>query len=504
MKLNWRYILSLFGILLLMESFFMMVTTGVALYYSFMAGDKDWSAFAITTAITITAGLLLWLPNRKHHPEMTMRESFLIVALTWILFSLFGMLPYLLSGSYDSITNAFFETMAGFTTTGCSSFVELEVLPHGILFWRAITQWMGGLGIVVFSLALLPHFGQGGTQMFNAEVPGLGVEKIRPRIQNTSRRLWGIYLVLTILCGVCYWLCDMSAFDAVCHSLATLSSGGISTHSESLGYFHSPAIECVAMVFMFITGINYSLFYFTGIGRWRLMWRNEELRVYCNMIVWMTLFFLILGTLSTFFFSDTTPEQIAAMGDGSFLTALRTFLFHTVSMVSSTGFLGEHYDYQLWGTAFWIPTLALMVMGGCAGSTAGGLKVVRFTVLARTALNEVHQQVNPRVYTAVRLNGHTLVTETLYKVMAFLLIYLIFIVLSIFVLLCVGLDLETSLGTTISAFGNTGLGIGATGPSFSWGDIPDFGKWYLCLVMLAGRLEIFTIVVLFTRSFWRK
>lgn len=504
MRLNWRLIRYILGLLLLMEAFFLLVSAAVGVYYYFTQGESDWVYFLCIGLLTGAIGLTCYIGNRHYTAQISTREGFLVVSSTWIIFSLFGMLPYLLQGSCHSVTDAFLETVSGFTTTGCTTILNLEEQPHAILFWRSLTQWLGGLGIVVFSLALVPMIGAGATQIFGAETNGLQVDKLRPKINQTALRLWSIYLTLSILNAVLYWLAGMTAFDAVCHAFTTMASGGFSNYSDNLGHFHSPLIEYICIVFLFLTSINYNLFYFIGRGQIRQWWRNEEFRWFSIIVVSFTALFMLLDGATRWYSNSVTPEQIAALGDGTFEGSFRTALFHTLTICSSAGFQAEYFDYGLWGPVFWLPTLLLMAMGGCSSSTAGGLKVVRIVVLLKNAKNEFLQALNPRTFTSVRLNGHTLHSEVVYKILAMLSIYLILVVGSIFLMQCIGLSFDTSIGTVISAFGNTGPALGSTGPAYTWAAIPDFAKWYLSLCMIIGRLEIFTVVLLFMPMFWKK
>lgn len=502
-RLNWPLIRYIFGILLLMETVFLAVSAGVSIWYSHTEGDQDWPAFLITTLLTGMTGTVFFLTGRKHSTHITTREGFFVVSLAWVLFTLFGMLPYLFYGTCTSVTDAVVETMSGFTTTGCTILENIEEQPHGILFWRGLTQWLGGLGIVVFSLALLPIIGTGATQIFGAETNGLSVDKLRPRIDATARRLWTIYFTLTSANALLYWVCGMSKYDAIVHSFSTMASGGFSTYQDSIGHFHSPAIEYVCCLFLFITSVNFNLFYFVGVGRWRVFWRNEEFRWFVWLVGGLTLLFMCLNACVRN--ADwATAQQVAALGDGSLETTLRTSLFHVLTIISSAGFQAENFDYDLWGPLFWIPTLFLMAVGGCTSSTAAGLKVVRFVVLMKNVRNEFMQALQPRTYTSVKLNGQTLAAETVYKVTAMLLVYIVLVVVSIFLLQLMGLDFETSIGSTFSAFGNIGPALGTAGPATTWASLPMLAKWYLSAAMLVGRLEIFTVVLIFTPMFWRK
>ena len=501
--LNTALIRYVFGVLLLMESFFMGMATCVAAWYAWQAGERDWISLAASTGVTALAGAWLWFSGRQHPDGMEKREGYLIVSLAWILFSVFGMMPYLLYGTCSSVPDAFFEAMSGFTTTGCTILTDIDSQPHGILFWRSMTHWLGGLGIVVFSLSLLPLLGSGSTMMYDAETSGLGVEKLRPKIQSTARRLWGIYISFTIACAVLYSLGPMSVFDAVNLAFSTVATGGFAPHQASIGFYHSAYVEYVCAVFLFLCSVNFSLYYLFGVGKWRVFWRNEEFRSFGAIVLAETLVFIILTVVAQNA-ASTTVAQRETMGDTTLSTTVRNCLFHVMSIISSGGFQAEYFDYDAWGQLFWLPTFTLMAIGGCAGSTAGGLKVVRVVVLFKNLRSQFKHALRPREIHSVRYNGHSLSQDTIYKVMAMFAMYVILIFITVFVLQAIGLDFKSSVGTSISAFSNTGPALGITGPAFTWADIPAFGKWYLSFAMLVGRLEIFTVILLFTREFWRK
>lgn len=504
MSLNWSLIRYLYGLLLLMESFFLGLSTCVSVFYHYESGDNDWLALGITTVLTLVVGCVLFKTGNKVVQEhVTTREGFFVVASVWVLFTLFGMIPYLLTGACNSLADAFLEAMSGFTTCGCTILENIDSLPHGLLFWRGLTQWIGGLGIVVISLALLPFLGSGATVFFGAETNGLGVDKLRPKITETARRLFGIYLSLTVFNILLYAAGSMSWYDSVVHSFSTMSSGGFSTHQDSIGFFHSRYIEYVCIIFTFLSCVNFNLYYFVGTGKWRQFIKNEEFRWFCYIVVGFTTLFMLLN-YSTRHSLNVTPEQYVALGDGSLECTFRASLFHTLSIISSAGFQAEYFDYDLWGSIFWLPTLFLMVMGGCTCSTAAGLKIVRIIVLVKNTKNEFMQIIHPRSYTAVRLNGHTISGEVVYKILALLSIYMMLLVASIFILQCMGVDFITSIGSAVSALGNTGPALGATGPACTWACLPTAAKWYLSFAMLVGRLEIFTVIILFTKMFWKK
>jgi trk system potassium uptake protein TrkH len=500
--LNFKLIRYIFGLLLLMEATFLALATGVAGYYHWHTGDDDLVALGVPTLLTAVVGVILLRTGQRRADRFTQKDGFFIVAAAWVLFSLFGMLPYLIYGTTTSVADAFFETMSGFTTTGATMLENIDTQPHGILFWRSLTQWIGGLGIVVFSLALLPLIGTGCTQMFNAEVTGLSVDKLRPKIQNTSRRLWAIYLGLTGACALCFYAGDMGTYDAVCHALTTMSTGGFSTHQASIGYFQSSYLEYVCAAFLFVGSLNFSLFYMVGIGKWKHFWRNEEFRWFVFLVLGFTVLFMVLQGAARAGLPADDPK-VVAIGTGAEST-FRTALFHTLTIVSSAGFQGSHFDYVAWGGIFWIPTLFLMACGGCAGSTAGGLKVIRLIVLLKSSRNEFDHQIHPRAVTSVRLGGHAIASEMVQKILAFLFVYLLLVVVCTFLLQCMGVTFDTAIGTTISAFGNTGPGLGDTGPSGTWIGLPTAAKWLMSFAMLVGRLEIFTVILLFSPTFWQK
>ena len=502
-SINWSLIRYIFGILLLMEACFVGISTLVGVYYHYTAGENDWLPLLITTLITAAVGYIMSMTSRRHSKKITTREGFFVVSLAWIVFCLLGMIPFLLTGTCPTVGSAFLEAMSGFTTTGCTTIDNIEGMEHGLLFWRHLMQWLGGLGIVVISLALIPLIGTGATQVFSAETNGLAVDKLRPKIQETAQRLWTIYFGLSVVCCVLYWLGDMSWYVAVCHTFSTLASGGFSTHGSSIGYFQSAYIEYVCIVFLFITSVNYNLFYFLGKGFFKMTWKNEELRWFTYFVIGLTILFMGLNYLTA---TGVIGEGCdpALLGDGTWECRFRTSLFHTLTIISSAGYQAQYFDYVAWGHIFWIPTLIMMVMGGCSSSTAGGLKVVRFVVLVKNATQEIFQALNPRSFSAVRLNGRTLAHDTVFKILAMLSIYIILLVISIFVLQCMGLSFDTSIGCAISALGNTGPALGQAGPAFTWSFLPEAAKWYLAILMMVGRLEIFTVIVLFSPMFWKK
>lgn len=501
-QINWSLIRQTCGRLLLLEALFMTLATCVSGVYWVTEGERDLLPLLVPTIGCALTGWLLAHYNQKASQAVTPREGFLVVSLMWVVFSLFGMIPYLLSGTCQTVCDAFLETMSGFTTTGCTILDDIDAQPHGILLWRSLTQWIGGLGIVVFSLALLPKIESGNVEMFSAEVTGMTVDKLRPKIQATARRLWVIYVGLTVVCLVLYRLGGMSVFDAVCHAMTTLATGGFSTHQASIGWFHSAFIEYVCATFLFIASINFSLFYMVRRGVYRQFLTNEELRWFAYIVVGATLFCMILF-ITRDVDPQIQPERWAAMPHG-LESQFRTSLFHVITIISTCGFQAESYDYVLWGRTFWLLTLCIMACGGCAGSTAGGFKVLRVVILIKNLKAMIVQSLMPRSYGAVMLDDHPLRLEYLQRTLAFVFLFFLVSLASIAVMMLQGIDMDTAIGTTISAIGNCGPGLGQTGPAFTWSWLPDLSKWMLSFTMLIGRLEIFTVVLLFTRVFWRR
>jgi trk system potassium uptake protein TrkH len=495
---------KLFGVLLLIETAALLLTAAVAFHYQRVAGETDARCFVLTAALTGAVGLLLYnIGHTAKKSPLQIRDSFLVVALSWVLFSVFGMLPFLMYGTVDNVTDAFFETMSGFSTTGATILDNIDQQPHGILFWRSMMQWMGGLGVVVFTLAFIPSVAKGSKKMslFAAEAPGLSVEKLAPTMGATSRLLWIIYIVLTLLCAVAYALGPMNRFDAVCHAFTTIATGGFSTHQASIGYFQSDYIECVCIVFMLLSGINFAMYHFLFNGRFDVIRRNEELRWYLIAILVFTL--LIIGR---FFFAPhfnlMTDEQLASHPQ-SWWERIRTSLFHVVALLSNTGFQGSNYDYDLWGRIFLIPTVVMMIVGGCAGSTSGGIKMVRVIVLFRYMKKTVYEMLHSSSVYTVKVAGQIVDDLALKRVLSFFSLFIILFMVNVVALSAMGMTMEDGAISFLTCFSNYGPGSGITGPSGTFDAIPNAAKWLLSFDMVVGRLEIFTILLLFSRSFWQ-
>lgn len=468
---------------------FMVLATGVALAVciavSLYFDGRDLGPFVSSTLITIAAGgAMMAAAARFPREELRPREGFAIVTLGWALVPVFGSLPFLLSGAIPSVTDAYFESVSGFTTTGASIIADVESLSKELLFWRALTQWLGGMGIIVLSLAILPLLGVGGMQLFKAEFAGPTKDKLTPRIAETARLLWTVYAFLTAVeTGLLYWG-GMSAFDALCHSFATISSGGFSTKNAGMAAFDSGFIQGVVTFFMFAAATNFPLHYAALRGRIRYF-QDDEFRFYFfNFAVASLILALLLA-----------PEF-------GFWEGLRHAAFNVVSVMSSTGFATA--DFARWAPLAQFVLLLLMFPGGCAGSTGGGMKNVRVLLLLKTAGNELKRQVHPQAVIPVRFKGRMVEEDILFNVAGFIILYLVTLATGTMMVAAAGLDLVTALSAVTSALSNIGPGLGAVGPMETYAGLPDVVKWVLGACMVIGRLEIFTVFVLFSRSFWKR
>ncbi len=481
--LNRERIINIIGLLVIIEGFFILL----CLLPAFIYGDGDFMAFLATAAITLSSGSAMWFFTRNADKSITKREGFIIVSLVWVVFSLFGSLPFWLSGAIPSYTDAFFETISGFTTTGATVLADIEALGHGLLFWRSLTQWMGGMGIIVLSLAILPVLGVGGMQLFVAEVPGPTKEKLHPRVKETARRLWGIYIIFTLLETVLLLLGGMNLFDAVNHSFTTMATGGYSTKNASIAYFNSPFIEYVITVFMFVAGTNFIMSYFAMHLRFDKIWKNEEFRFYLGLVL---LFTLVVGA-GLFLAGGHPPEE-----------SFRLAFFQVVSIITTTGYATA--DYLAWIPLLLVIILALMFLGGSAGSTGGGVKIIRVLLILKNSYLEIKRLIYPNAVIPVKLNNRPISQSIVANVLAFGFIYVLILAVSVVVLSTLGYGMDTAIGAAAACLGNVGPGIGMVGPAENYAHFPDFGKWFLSFIMLLGRLELFTILILFLPSFWRK
>ena len=482
-NINSKIIIKVLGSLLFIESFFLFLSLVVSLIYE----ENDSFAFLISIGVTLFFGLISRILTRRTKKEIGKREGFIIVSSVWVIFSALGSLPFIISGYIPNVTDAFFETISGFTTTGSSILNDVESLPHGLLFWRSIIQWMGGMGIIVLSLAILPILGIGGMQLFSAEVPGPVPDKLHPRVKETAKRLWLIYLFFTISETILLMLGGMNLFDALNHSFTTMATGGYSTKQASIAYWDSPFIHYVIVLFMFIAGTNFTLAYFGLKFKFKKIFRNEEFKYYFGFVA----LFTIVTTLILFFNSDLTVEK-----------SFRDSLFQVVSLITTTGYVTA--NYLLWIPFLTILMFLIMFFGGSAGSTGGGIKIMRIVLLLKNSVAEFKRLIHPQAIIPVRFNHKTVKSQIINNVLAFIVLYLFIFVFGTIVMAALGLDFESAIGSVISTLGNIGPGIGDVGPANNFADIPTAGKWFLSFLMLVGRLELFTVLILFSPAFWKK
>ena len=483
MRHNFKSIISILSILLIFNGVFMLFCLPFILYYG-----EDWRPMVLSACIILVSGIIIRLATSgKIATELKKRDGYLIVTLGWLVLSFSGTLPYLFSGAIPDFTNAFFETISGYTTTGATILTDIESLPKGILLWRSLTQWMGGMGIIVLAVAILPLLGIGGMQLFVAEAPGITPDKLKPRIQDTAKRLWLIYVLLTLGETILLTAGGMSFYDAVNHSLTTMATGGFSTKNASIAHFSSPFIHYVIIFFMFLGGTNFTLTYFIFKGRFQKVWKNEEFQMYLAF----TLVVSILVSIIVYYFTETGAEK-----------SFRDSLFQVLSVVTTTGYSTS--DYTAWTPFLTVAFFALMFVGGSAGSTAGGVKIVRHLVLLKNSFLEMKRQLHPSAVIPVRLNGKSISGDITFHVLAFMMLYLTLFAAGSVVLAWTGLDFETALGASAAAIGNIGPGLGAVGPLSNYAFVPDSGKWVLTFLMLVGRLEIFTVLILLTPAFWNR
>jgi len=454
---------------------------------SFYYGEQDWTAILTSSLITIGAGALLkYLTRNKKSKELKKKDGYLIVTAGWIFMSVFGALPYIISGSIPDFSNAFFETISGYTTTGASILTDIEAVPNGILFWRSLTQWIGGMGIIVLALAILPFLGIGGMQLFVAEAPGITPDKLQPRIQETAKRLWFLYVGLTLAEAIALYVAGMGAFDAVNHSLTTMATGGFSTKNDSL-QFAEPVIQYIVIFFMFLAGTSFTLTYFALKRNFKKVFKNEEFKVYLSFTVVITLIVTI---------------TLLVVSDEPFEASFRDALFQVVSLITTTGFVSA--DYTSWAPFLSVIFFILLFVGGSAGSTAGGVKVIRHIVLFKNSFLELKRQLHPSAIMPVRISGQAVEQSIVYNVLAFIMIYILVFLVGVTLLSTMNVDFDTAFGAVATSLGNVGPGIGDVGPLDNFSEMPTGGKWLLSALMLLGRLELFTVLMLLSPHFWKK
>jgi trk system potassium uptake protein TrkH len=479
--INFRIIARAFSLLLIVEGLFMLVSAGV----SFLYHEHAAISFCYSALIAIVTGVLVFTPLRNEERIFGHKEGYIIITGIWLIFSMFGTLPFLISGSITSFGNAFFETMSGFTTTGATILTNIESMPHGILFWRSLTQWLGGIGIILISLSVIPVFKSFNIQIAAIEFSGQPTDKIHPRIKDAAIRLVGIYLLLTLSEVILLIIGGMPLFDAICHSFSTLSTGGFSTRNNGIAAFSSPYIMIVMTVFMFIAGTNMTIIYFGLKGNFKKITGNNEFVFYSLIfIIFVALVFLIL-----YFKSGFTAGK-----------ALLDSAFHVISIITTTGFYTQ--DYNSWGNIILIIFFILMFTGGTAGSTSGGIKIARLLLITKNSRQEMKRLIHPNGFIPVRLDNRVIPESVIHNLLVFIILYFLIMCFGTFVISFMGYDIITSFSTSASMLGNIGPGLGTFGPFTNYSALPAVAKWFLSVMMLLGRLELFTVMIIFSKSFY--
>ncbi|TVZ48544.1 MULTISPECIES: TrkH family potassium uptake protein [unclassified Olleya] len=495
LRLNYKIIFYFFGLLLVFNGGFILLSALVSLIYQ----DGVTLQLVSSGLGILIFGLLGMINHRNHNKEMNKREGYIVVAFGWIVMSLSGAVPYLATGAIPNFTNAFFETMSGFTTTGASILNDIEIVPKGVLFWRSLTHWIGGMGIIVLAVAILPLLGIGGMQLFAAEAPGPSADKLHPRITDTAKRLWLIYFGYTAAETILLQVAGMSFFDAINHSMCTLSTGGFSTKNASVAYWNNqPVIQYIIIAFMFLAGSNFVLSYFAFKGKVQKVIHDEEFKLYFKFVA----IFTIIAALIIYFRADLTISSIDhPMVWGKAESAFRHALFQVLSVITTTGFVTA--DYTLWTPFLVVFFFGLMFLGGSAGSTAGGVKVVRHLVLIKNGFLEFKRTLHPNAILPVRYNKRAISGDIVFNILGFFILYMIAFIIGALGFSMMGINFESSIGIAASSLGNVGPALGQFGPVNNYAALPAVGKWWCSFLMLIGRLELFTVLILLTPFFWR-
>ena len=496
MRLNLRIIFHLMGLLLLFNGGFMLLAAVVSGIY------QDGATLSITLAsiTTMFVGVFSMYYTRGHKKEVKQKEGYIIVTFGWIIMSISGMLPYLFSGAVPDVTNAFFETVSGYTTTGASIMDDIEAMPEGILFWRSLTHWIGGMGIIVLAIAILPLLGIGGMQLFSAEAPGPSADKLHPRITDTAKRLWFIYFGYTIAETILLKVAGMSFFDAINHAMATLSTGGFSTKNASIAYWNDqPLIQYIIVFFMFLAGSNFVLSYFAFKGKVQKVFKDEEFRYYAGFVI----VFTIIVALVIYFkanITNVTPGYPMILGKAE--SSFRHALFQVVSVITTTGFVSA--DFTQWTPFLTVFFFGLFFLGGSAGSTSGGIKVMRHLLIIKNGVLEFKRTLHANAIIPVRYNNKTVKEKIVYNIIGFFVLYMLLFIIGALVLGFLGLDFESAIGGAASSLGNVGPALGSLNPVSNFNSLPVLAKWWCGFLMLAGRLELFTVLILLTPYFWKR
>lgn len=484
--MHFSIICAILGLLLLVFSLTMLIPIIFALYYNEATTDVFLLAFTLTSFV----GAILWLPNKNTAYNLRTRDGFLITTLFWLVLGLFGALPLYISDAISlTITDAIFESLSGLTTTGATVISGLDDLPKSILYYRQQLQWLGGIGIIVIAIAILPMLGIGGIQLYRAEIPGpMKDSKIMPRVKSTAKTLFSIYLLITLCCGLSYWLAGMTPFDALCHSFSTVAIGGFSTHDASLGYFNNPYILIVAIIFMFIAGINFALHYFAFRYKSVKTYLKDSEFSFYSLVHFLSITIVILS----FLFLYKLPIDFSSMAIES--------IFHVVSIATTTGFISNGFSHWPAFLPFFVFFLAFI--GACAGSTGGGMKSIRILLMLKQGYGELIKLIHPQALVQVKVGTKSIDNEVISAVWSFFAFYIIAFFIMTLGVLASGVDFVTAFSAVGACINNLGPGLGEVINHYS--SMPEFSKWILCVAMLIGRLEVFTVLVLLTPAFWRK
>ncbi len=482
---NFRIISKIIGSLLFIEGLFM----GWCALMSFAYHEDDLMAFLISLLVTFGSGFFFLYLGRDADNSLNRRDAYVVVTAAWAVFSFFGMFPFLIHGCITNITDAFFESTSGFTTTGATIIDDVEILPHGILFWRSLTQWIGGLGIVFFTIAILPSLVGGSVKVFAAEATGPIKAKMHPRLSTTAKWIWSIYFILTFACGMSFFAAGMNWFEALNYAMTTTATGGFAIHNESTEFFHSPTIDYISITFQFLSGINFTLLYISIIKmRLKALITNSEFKLYLGIVTGATLWIMYL--------------LLTRMGY-DLEHAFRAALFQVVSFITTTGMFNE--DAGTWPHITWVILGVVMYLGACAGSTSGGFKCVRGVMLLKVIRNNFRQILHPNAVLPVKINGVNIPQSKLVALFAFFTLTMLMTLVTATIMIVAGIDNTNAITIALSCVSNVGPTLGTQiGPVMSWSSLPDFIKWILCPLMLMGRLEIMTVLVLFTPSFWKE
>ena len=482
---NFRIISKIIGSLLFIEALFMSLCALI----SFLYHEDDLMAFLISLLITFGSGFFFLFLGRNSENSLSRRDAYLLVTAAWAVFSFFGMFPFLIHGCITNVTDAFFESTSGFTTTGASIIDDVEVLPHAILFWRSLTQWIGGLGIVFFTIAILPSLVGGSVKVFAAEATGPIKAKMHPRLSTTAKWIWSIYFILTFVCGLSFCAAGMNWYEALNYSMTTTATGGFAIHNESTEFFHSATIDYISITFQFLSGINFTLLYVSIIKmKFKSLLTNSEFKLYISVVIGATLWIMYL--LLTRMNYDLEH-------------AFRAALFQVVSFITTTGMFNE--DAGTWPHITWVILGVVMYLGACAGSTSGGFKCIRGVMLLKVIRNNFRQILHPNAVLPVKINGINIPQSKLVALFAFFTLTMLMTLFTATIMIVAGIDNTNAITIALSCVSNVGPTLGTQiGPEMSWSILPDYIKWILCPLMLMGRLEIMTVLVLFTRSFWKE